>query len=130
MSGIADLQILLKTLHPILRDGEYVFVTVEPAQVEKLEPIMTFKEDEGETMILKKEDADRSHIPYEATWRLITLSVHSDLQAIGLLAAVCSELASAGISVNAVSAFYHDHLFVLPEKAEEAIGVLLALASK
>jgi hypothetical protein len=33
-------------------------------------------------------------------------------------------LADAGISVNAVSAFYHDHLFVPDHRAEEALCLL------
>jgi uncharacterized protein len=57
-------------------------------------------------------------------YRLITLNVHSSLEAVGLLAAVTTRLAAAGISVNAVSAVYHDHLFVAPGRAEEACGIL------
>ena len=41
--------------------------------------------------------------------RLITLTVRSSLEAVGLLAAITARLADAGISVNAVSAFHHDH---------------------
>ena len=56
--------------------------------------------------------------------RMITLDVHSALDAIGFLAAVATLLAKAGISVNAVSAYYHDHLFVPREKADEAMRLL------
>ena len=52
---------------------------------------------------------------------MITLTVHSSLEAIGFLAAITGRLAEAGISVNAVSAFYHDHLFVPEHRAEEAL---------
>jgi hypothetical protein len=50
--------------------------------------------------------------------------VHSALTAVGFLAAITTRLAEAGISVNAVSAYYHDHLFVPWERREEAMEVL------
>jgi hypothetical protein len=37
---------------------------------------------------------------------------------------LASELARAGISVNPVSAFHHDHLFVPWERREEAMMLL------
>ncbi|MEM1020616.1 MAG: ACT domain-containing protein, partial [Pseudomonadota bacterium] len=37
-------------------------------------------------------------------------------------------LAANGISTNAVSAFYHDHLFVPESRADEAVALLEALA--
>ena len=55
---------------------------------------------------------------------MITLNVHSALDAVGFLAAVVSLLASAGISVNAVSAYHHDHLFVPVARADEAMRLL------
>ena len=55
---------------------------------------------------------------------MITLAVHSSLEAIGFLAAITAQLADAGISVNAVSAFYHDHLFVPEHRASEALQLL------
>ena len=59
----------------------------------------------------------------------MTLTVHSDLSAVGLLAAVTDLLSKAGIPVNTVSAFYHDHLFVPHERAEQTISLLEDLAS-
>jgi hypothetical protein len=61
---------------------------------------------------------------------LITLTVHSSLEAVGFLAAVTVPLAEAGISVNAVSAFHHDHLFVPVERAEDAQLLLQRLAAE
>ena len=55
---------------------------------------------------------------------MITLSVHSSLEAVGFLAAITARLANAGISVNAVSAFHHDHLFVPEHRASEALRLL------
>ena len=55
---------------------------------------------------------------------MITLTVHSSLEAVGFLGAIATQLAAAGISVNPVSAFYHDHLFVPEGRTEEAMQVL------
>jgi hypothetical protein len=59
---------------------------------------------------------------------MITLNVHSALDAVGFLSAVMQALTAAGISSNAVSAFYHDHLFVPLNRAEEALQVLRELS--
>jgi hypothetical protein len=50
------------------------------------------------------------------------LTVHSSLEAVGFLAAITARLAETGISVNVVSAFYHDHLFVPHDRADEALA--------
>jgi hypothetical protein len=63
-------------------------------------------------------------------WAMITLTVHSDLAAIGFLAAITRKLADGGISVNPVSAFYHDHLFVPWEKRDATMAILESFGKK
>jgi hypothetical protein len=60
---------------------------------------------------------------------MVTLTVHSALDAVGFLAAITTRLAAAGISVNAVSAFFHDHLFVPVGRAEETVEILCRMAA-
>lgn len=55
---------------------------------------------------------------------MITLSIHSSLDAVGFIAAVAGKLAQHGISVNPISAYYHDDLFVPSETADRAMKVL------
>ena len=62
--------------------------------------------------------------------RMIALNIHSSLEAVGFLAAITTRLAGAGMGVNPVSAFYHDHLFVPAERAEEAMGLLRQLVAE
>ena len=126
MSGETSLEKLLKNINPDLKDGVYVFCTVRPAELEGLEvtPVGRFVEDEGVTLILSKSEAEKKKLAYSFPARMITLNVHSSLEAVGFLAAVTTELASAGISVNAISAFYHDHLFVPVDRANEAMKIL------
>nr|WP_282098724.1 ACT domain-containing protein [Qipengyuania intermedia] len=60
----------------------------------------------------------------------ITLEVYSDLEGVGLTAAVSTALADAGIACNMVAALNHDHVFVPAARSAEAILVLQKLAAK
>jgi uncharacterized protein len=125
MAGETDLDKLLGSMQPLLLEGEYVFCSVDP-QVDwtDLKPIGLFYEAEGLTLILRREQAEVAQLSYTARFRMITLSVHSSLEAVGFLAAITSRLAAAGISVNPVSAYYHDHLFVPTARATQAMQLL------
>jgi hypothetical protein len=113
-------------MRPELQDGEFVFCTVSPERYEELDvrPVGWFREEEGVTLILERDIAEGAGLAYVYESRMITLSVHSSLEAVGFLAVITKALAVADISVNAVSAYYHDHLFVQLEKVELALGVL------
>ena len=130
MSGETDLATLIGSMQPVLRPEVYVFVTLplgEPA-LAKLSPVMTFREEEGFTLIIPRQEATAAGLAGAFPCRMITLNVHSSLQAVGFLATVAARLAAAGISANAASAFYHDHLFVPVDRAEEAVNILKQLA--
>lgn len=129
MVGINNLEVLLKSMKPELIEGAFVFVTTK-GDFSKLSPILIFKEKEGTTIIIKKETADKNKIKYETVWAMITLTIHSDLNAVGFLATITKKLAEKGISVNAVSAFYHDHLFVPFEKRTETMTTLKLISKK
>jgi uncharacterized protein len=90
--------------------------------------VLIFREREGTTLVIRREEAESAGLPYQCASRLITLAVHSSLDAVGFLAAITTRLAEAGISVNAVSAFYHDHLFVPDHRADEALGLLQSMS--
>lgn len=132
MKPITNLSQLLRSMHPELIPGKYVFCTISKGKLSslKIKPKLIFHEEEGVTVIVEKEVADKNKLSYGKVWSLITLNVHSDLSAVGFLAAITKELAEAGISVNAVSAYYHDHLFVPEEKKEGAMRVLQNLSTK
>jgi hypothetical protein len=131
MSGETNLSILLNSMQPVLREGEYVFCSIDHHNSNYLElnPVCLFYEDEGLTLILNRESADATALPYTSVFRLITLSVHSSLDAVGFLAAITSKLAEHSISVNPVSAYYHDHLFVPAAQAEEVMELLQEFSS-
>ncbi|HEY9880561.1 MAG TPA: ACT domain-containing protein [Leptolyngbyaceae cyanobacterium] len=126
MVGETDLSELLRTMRPELKAEEFVFCTVPSDQLSKLavRPVSLFYEQEGISLILSRPQADRQKISYQYPCRLITLEVHSSLDAIGFLATITQALAAWGISVNPVSAYYHDHLFVPADRAEDAMSCL------
>lgn len=126
MTGITDLSTLLTSMMPVLHPEEFVFCTLPPVQAQALPfmPLGLFWEEEGATVICQKAEAEAHHLPYSYICRRITLKVHSSLEAVGFLAAITQALAQAGISVNPVSAYYHDHLFVPAHQADQAMACL------
>jgi hypothetical protein len=132
MAGEKRLDVLLKSLRPVLKDGEFVFCTLPysiPPDLATLAPLGLFREDEGLTLILPRERADAAGLAYSGAFRQVTLSVHSSLEAVGLIAAVSARLAAHGIGVNPVAAYFHDHLFVPAARATEAVALLESLSS-
>lgn len=120
--GETNLDKLLATMSPALDPETYVFCTVPSMPPNMDKPRMIFQEAEGTTLIVTKEQAEKHDIKYEYPCRMITLNVHSSLEAVGFLARITNHLASnQKLSVNAVSAFYHDHLFIPNDRAEDAM---------
>ena len=130
MTAITDLDILLKSMSPELIEGNYVFCPVDGALPDyiQLDPIATFREKEGLTLVLNEDAATQAQLDFEGVFSLITLSVHSSLEAVGLTAAFATKLGSYGISANVVAGYYHDHIFVQKDKADEAMSALREFA--
>jgi hypothetical protein len=128
MSGEMNLEILLRDMEPI-RGGNYAFCVLDEktARALPMQPLATFQEKEGLTVIVPTSDADRLQLPYTYVGTLITLNVHSNLNAVGFLAKIATKLANAGISLNAFSPFYHDHIFVRLEDADRTMELLAEL---
>ena len=126
MTAITDLDILLKAMSPELIEGDYVFCTVEGglANYVHLNPIATFREKEGLTLVLTEEVATQAQLSFDGVFSMITLSVHSSLEAVGLTAAFATKLGSYGISANVIAGYYHDHIFVQKHKADQAMRAL------
>ncbi|MBC7228393.1 MAG: ACT domain-containing protein [Thermoflexales bacterium] len=130
MNGETDLKTLLAAMQPVLHELPYVFCSVSRDIYDKLpfEPLGTFREQEGVTIIVTQQQASDNGFPFDMTWACITLQVHSSLSAVGFLAVITSRLAKAGISVNPVSAYYHDHLFVPWESRWQVMDILKELS--
>jgi uncharacterized protein len=126
-AGERDLGRLLRTMDPELQPGSYVFTTV-PEVPAAAEPVVLVREPEGITLVLPREQADRLGLTYAYVAAMVTLRVHSALDAVGLTAAVAGALAGAGLSCNVVAGYHHDHLFVPVADGELAVELLRRLA--
>jgi uncharacterized protein len=127
-TGETDLQKLVRSLEPKQHPETFVFCKVHDLSHIGLQNIqMFFKEEEGITIIIEKEQADLLRLSYSAEMSWITLTVYSSLTAVGLTAAFSKALAEKGISCNVVAAFHHDHIFVARKDADAALGILTKL---
>jgi uncharacterized protein len=130
MPGETNLISLLKTMEPVLNDGEYVFCTIdENIHLKPIDILFSFREQEGLTIIITKNIADSLHLSYYYIYSWITLTVHSSLEAVGLTAAFSKAFADQNISCNVVAAFYHDHIFVAQKDAKKAMETLWQLSA-
>jgi len=130
MTAERDLARLLSGLRPSLNPGRFVFTTVPGPVPPGVSPVVTVAEAEGVTLVLPQHEADAAGLGYDYVAGWITLRVTSALDAVGLTAAVASELARAGLSCNMVAGYHHDHLFVPCDRAAEAASRLEALARR
>ena len=121
-----DLEYLLKNMNPFLEDEELVFCSLAPDEAEKYFPICQgyYCEREGVTLIISRHLADLDGLPYEFVFKRITLDVFSSLGAVGFLARVADVLAAQGFSINVISGYYHDHLYIQSHQAQEAVDTL------
>tara|TARA_R110002167_G_scaffold309361_1_gene514187 strand:+ start:2032 stop:2427 length:396 start_codon:yes stop_codon:yes gene_type:complete len=131
MAGETDLNILLESLEPSLNLGSYVFISLKDInEILREDILFQFKEEEGITILLSKDKADKYNLDYEFVASWITLKVHSALDAVGLTAAVSSALTKHNISCNVVAAYYHDHIFVSKKDTKKAMEVLSEFSRK
>ncbi len=125
LAGERDLDRLLATMEPVLDPTRYAFCRRPDAILPPgTTPLGIFRETEGVTLIIDAAVAARLGYPADFLARRIILTIHSDLGAVGFLARVSAALAAAGIPSNAVSAAYHDHLFVPEREADRALEIL------
>jgi hypothetical protein len=111
--------------------GVFVFATLPSGSAvpANLNPVMVFREREGDTLLLE-EEATAAGLRSTFRSRMITLNIHSSLDAVGFLAVITTRLAAAGMGVNPVSAYFHDHLFVPADRADDAMAMLQTLAAE
>tara|TARA_B110000444_G_scaffold248748_1_gene273011 strand:- start:739 stop:1125 length:387 start_codon:yes stop_codon:yes gene_type:complete len=117
----------LKNLNPILLEDEYVFCTFLSSTYgdhEKLNPIASFKEKEGLTLVIRKEIAELHNLKFNGIFKCISLNLISSLSSVGLTALISKALADNEISANMFAGYYHDHIFVPLDKSIVAFKLL------
>ncbi len=87
-------------------------------------------EDEGVTVVASITEAERRGwtSSFVAAW--LTIQVHSSLEAVGLTAAMSRVLTAQDIPCNVLAGYFHDHLLVPVDRADEAIDALHSLRSQ
>ena len=134
VSGETNLKKLLSGLRAKKDDRLFVFACVPHDQWDGIDEAvkkaaqMIFAEAEGVSLIIPEEVAAAYQIASVYPSRMITLTIHSALDAVGFLAHITTALAKEGISVNAVAGYFHDHLFVPDEAADKVMAVLADIA--
>ena len=133
-SGETNLKKLLSGLTANKDDRLFVFACIPHDQWDGIDDAvkqaaqMIFIEAEGVSLIIPKEVAAAYQIAHVYPSRMITLTIHSALDAVGFLAHITTALAKEGISVNAVAGYFHDHLFVPDDAADKVMAVLADIA--
>ena len=127
---VADRAAMISGMAPVLTPGRFVFCSFpQEASVEVMTAaVAMFREAEGVSLILPAALSPPG-VQASSEMRMITLTVQSSLNGIGLTAAVATALAGAGIPCNMVAAFHHDHVFVPAEMADRALAVLRSLSA-
>ncbi len=121
-----DLGRLLRGMEPVLQAQPYGFA-VWTGGVLPFQPFATVAEDEGLTVVAPLADIEAAGLVSEV-WARISLTIHSDLAAVGLTAALAEALAAVGISANVIAGYYHDHIFVAWDRRDDAVAALKALS--
>ena len=86
MPGEHNLETLLRTMRPAIARGRIRLL--HRGRGSAGDPLCAFREAEGWTLVLRRAEAERLGLPFTYPCRQITLTVHSSLEAVGLLAAV------------------------------------------
>ena len=106
MSGETDLDVLLRTMTVTVHPEIHVFVTLPGGKMpDGPEPRMAFREAEGLTLIVTQAEARAHGLPETFPCRMITLDVHSALEAVGFIDRVATALAEAGMGEKPVAGF-------------------------
>lgn len=94
MSGETDLDTLIKGMNPSLAQEDFVIANVHSTANYDCDKIFArINEPEGITLILTAQQAKQWQISCNSLFSLITLQIHSSLDAVGLTAAFSSALA-------------------------------------
>ena len=109
----------------ILNKGEYVFCSIIDINKISINNIIcSFKESEGYSIIISKEEAIKNNLPFYFVSAWITLEIDSTLDSVGITSAFSKKLTKAGISCNVIAAYHHDHVFVPYLDKHKAMKIL------
>lgn len=127
---VSDAKGMIAGMTPHLHDQPYRFVAGHEGDANGAlfgHSFAVIREEEGTTFVCRRAEVQENEQEGQDFAR-ITLGVNSDLEGVGLTAAVSEVLADAGIACNVIAGFHHDHLFVPWNRREEAEALLTELS--
>lgn len=132
MPGETDLKNILATLKVSRRSEPVTMVSLAPEESDEIPSLgdgieAVIAEAEGVTVVATIAEAERRGWPFDFEGAWLTIEVHSSLEAVGLTRAMAGVLGDAGIPCNVLAGFYHDHLLVPVDRADDAITQLESL---
>lgn len=133
MSEESSLQKILQQLNPALTSKTYVFVALTNQSLLKVlgyDPVAFYKEAEGITLILRKEEADNNMLHYDKELCRIVFNAPHHFECTGFNAIISSALAKAGIGTTPIKTIYKRSILVDKEDAHTALEILQALQNK
>ncbi|MEB3161461.1 MAG: ACT domain-containing protein [Synechocystis sp.] len=128
--SISSLEVLLETMKPTLNPGVFVYTVIaNDLNIASDHIIALVREPEGLSLIVSEIFAKQNNLPILCRCAWITLTVNSDLEAVGFTAVFSKALGDSGISCNVVAGAHHDHIFVPVQCSAKAMEVLNDLQS-
>ncbi|MEL7132070.1 MAG: ACT domain-containing protein [Pseudomonadota bacterium] len=124
---VKDTQAMIAGMTPTLNPGTWAFCAVNGNGTIPKDAFAIIQEAEGTTLILPKPTAQAGGYTSGPAMKKITLQVNSDLEGVGLTAAVATALTKQSIPCNVVAGYHHDHIFVPEAQAGLAHATLLQL---
>jgi hypothetical protein len=117
---LPDVSTVLRGLEVTVRPGRFRFEKSDD-ETRRLAAAAVVTEPEGVTLIEPDDEGD---------WAWLTIAVETDLDLVGLTAALAPALAEAGLPANILAGFHHDHVLVPFDRAEHAVVTLESLRSQ
>ena len=124
---MVDLAALLAAMEPVLAGEVYGFACLQGVVPFGMVPFAVVAEAEGLTVVAPEAQLRAAGVTFQGGWARISLTVVSDLAAVGLTAAISGALTERGISANVIAGYHHDHIFVQRGRAEEALAAMRGL---
>lgn len=128
--AIKETSAMIAGMAPELQPGTWVFCFTKDVSIvaaTSQDALAIIRESEGVTLVLPEKTARQNGFDAALCLKQITLKVFSDLEGVGLTAAVAKALTEANIPCNVIAAFHHDHVLVPAGQADRAMAALIAL---
>jgi len=130
MAAMTDLDEMLRALKVGRHTEPVTFVHRQAPEVLGDGILAEVVEPEGVTVVITVAEAERRGWPVEFVAAWLTLELHGALEAVGLTAAVSTALAAEGIPCNVIAGYFHDHLLVPADRADDAMAAIDALSRR